>query len=63
MLCIIQALCNLNPRVLATLEAYTLFQRQNVVEKTQVLLQAKNNTKHAKQESISAADFITDGIF
>lgn len=63
MLCIIQALYNLNPRVLATLEAYTLFQRQNVVEKTQALLQAKKNTKHAKQEGISAADFITDGIF
>lgn len=40
-----------------------MFQRQNVVEKTQALLQAKNNTKHAKQEGISASDFITDGIF
>lgn len=59
MLCIIRALGNLNPRVLATL----LFQRQNVVEKTRALLQAKNNTKHAKQEGISAADFVTDGVF
>lgn len=58
MLCIIRALCNLNPRVLATL----LFQRQNVVEKTRALLEA-NNTKHAKQEGISAADFVTDGVF
>lgn len=59
MLCIIQALCNSNPRVLATL----LFQRQNVVEKTQAPLQAKNNTKHAKQEGISVANFVTDGMF
>lgn len=59
MLCIIQAPCNLNPRVLATL----VFQRQNVVEKTQALFQAKNNTEHAKQEGFSAADFVTDGIF
>lgn len=55
MLCIIQALCNSNPSVLATL----LFQRQNVVEKTQALLQAKN----AKQEGISVANFVTDGMF
>lgn len=33
------------------------------MEKTQVQLQEKNNTKHAKQESISAVDFVTDGVF
>lgn len=66
MLCIMQALCNLTSRALATWEVSILFQRQmqNVVgEKNRLYFRKTVTLDMQRREGISATDFITDEVY